>query len=86
MELDVRNESKTVTIWLTKAEKQDKQLQKELKLVYQSFKESGYLVAAFFSGDQDLTDATSGLVCYNRKRIAQLEVEQRRTQGFAINM
>ena len=54
MELNVRNESKIVEIWLTKAEKQDAQLQKELKLVYESFHEVGYTVATFLSGDQDL--------------------------------
>ena len=86
MELNVRNESKIVEIWLTKAEKQDAQLQKELKLVYESFHEVGYTVATFLSGDQDLADTTSDLVCYNRTRIAQLEVEQEKKQGLAMSM
>ena len=86
MELNVRNESKIVEIWLTKAEKQDAQLQKELKLVYESFCEVGYTVATFLSGDQDLADTTSDLVCYNRKRIAQLEVEREKKQGLAMSM
>ncbi len=86
MELNVRNESKIVEIWLTKAEKQDVQLQKELKLVYESFHEVGYTVATFLSGDQDLADTTSDLVCYNRKRIAQLEVEREKKQGLAMSM
>ena len=86
MELNVRNDSKIVEIWLTKAEKQDAKLQRDLKLLYQGFKESGYLVAAFLSGDQDLTDTTSDLICYNRKRIAQMEVEQEKKQGLAMGM
>ena len=86
MELNVRNESKIVEIWLTKAEKQDAQLQKELKLVYESFCEVGYTVATFLAGDQDLADTTSDLVCYNRKRIAQLEVEREKKQGLAMSM
>ena len=86
MELNVRNESKIVEIWLTKAEKQDAQLQKELKLVYESFHEAGYTAAAFLSGDQDLADAASGLVCYNRKRIAQLEVEQEKKHDLATRV
>ena len=86
MELNVRNESKIVEIWLTKAEKQDAQLQKELKLVYESFRGVGYTVATFLSGDQDLADTTSDLVCYNRKRIAQLEVEREKKQGLAMSM
>ena len=86
MELNVRNDSKIVEIWLTKAEKQDAQLQKELKLVYESFHEVGYTVATFLSGNQDLPDTTSDLICYNRKRIAQMEVEQEKKQGLAMGM
>ena len=86
MELNVRNDSKIVEIWLTKAEKQDAKLQRDLKVLYQGFKESGYLVATFLSGDQDLADTTSDLICYNRKRIAQMEVEQEKKQDLAINM
>ena len=86
MELNVRNESKIVEIWLTKAEKQDAKLQRDLKVLYQGFKESGYLVVAFLSGEQDFTDTASDLVCYNRKRIAQLEVEREKKQGLAMSM
>ena len=86
MELNVRNDSKIVELGLTKAEKQDAQLQKELKLVYESFHEVGYTVATFLSGNQDLADITSDLICYNRKRIAQLEVEQEKKQDLAMRM
>ena len=64
MELNVRNDSKIVEIWLTREEKQDAQLQKKLKLVYQSFHETGYTVATFLSGEQALEEITSGLICY----------------------
>ena len=86
MELNVRNDSRIVEIWLTRDEKRDERVREELKLVYQSFKGTGYTVAAFLSGDQNLTDTTSGLICYNRKRIAQLEVEQEKKQGLAMGM
>ena len=86
MELNVRNDSKIVEIWLTKAERQDEKLRRDLKVLYQGFKESGYLVTAFLSGDQDLADTTSDLICYNRKRIAQLEVEREKKQDLAISM
>lgn len=86
MELNVRNDSRIVEIWLTRDEKRDEWVQRELKLVYQSFKGTGYTVATFLSGDQNLTDMTSDLICYNRKRIAQLEVEQEKKQGLAMSM
>ena len=62
MELNVRNDSKIVEIWLTKAEKQDAKLHRDLKVLYQGFKESGYLAATFLSSEQDFTDTTSDLV------------------------
>ena len=86
MELNVRNDSKIVEIWLTREEKQDAQMQRKLKLVYRSFHETGYTVATFLSGEQALEEITSGLICYNRKRIAQLEVEQEKEQGPAMAM
>lgn len=86
MELNVRNDSKIVEVWLTREEKQDAQLKKKLKLVYQSFHESGYTVATFLSGELALENVTSGLICYNRKRIAQMEVEQEKEQGPAMTM
>lgn len=86
MELNVRNDSRIVEIWLTQDEKRDAQVQKELKLVYQSFKGTGYTVATFLSGGQDLAEAASDLICYNRKRIAQMEVEQEQKQDLAMRM
>ena len=86
MELNVRNDSKIIEIWLTQDEKRDEQVQKNLKLVYQSFRGTGYTVATFLSGGQDLAEATSDLICYNRKRMAQLEVEQEKEQGPAMAM
>ena len=76
LELNVRNKSKIVEIWLTKEEARDARLQKQLQLAYQCFHAAGYLTAAFLPGDEDLADATGALICYNRKRIAQLEVER----------
>ena len=86
MEINIRNDIKMVELWLTKTEKQDVKLQRDLKVLYQGFKKSGYLVATFLSGDQDLPDTTSDLICYNRKRIAQMEVEQEKKQGLAMGM
>ena len=62
MELNVRSDRKIVEIWLTRDEKQSERVQKELKLVYQSFKGTGYTVVAFLSGEQSLEDAVR-LMC-----------------------
>lgn len=86
MELTVRNDRRIVEIWLTRDEKRNERVQKEIQLVYQSFKGTGYTVVAFLSGEQSLEDTASDLICYNRKRIAQLEVQQEKKQDIAITM
>ncbi len=70
MEIKREPGSKTVEIWLTRAESQNAVLQAQLKPLYQKYKAEGYTVAVFHSGTQDLTTATSDLLCYNRKHLA----------------
>lgn len=86
MEINVRDGSRIVEVWLTRAEKQDAELQEKLKPMYREYKDKNYLVAVFQSGEQDLADATSDLLCYNRKRIAQLEVEREKQSGMVMGM
>lgn len=86
MEINVRDGSRIVEVWLTRAEKQDAELQEKLKPMYREYKDKNYLVAVFQSGEQDLADATSDLLCYNRKRIAQLEVEREKQSGVVMGM
>ena len=86
MEINVRRESKIVEIWLTKEEKQDTALLEKLKPMYQNYKEQGYMTVVFESGAQNLWDMTSALLCYNRRRIAQLEVEQQKLNGVVMGM
>lgn len=83
MEMSVNKESKTVEIWLSRQEAQDPVLKERMSLLYQIFAAQKYLVAVFRSGSQDLVRSTSDLLCYNRKRIAQLEVEREKQVGLA---
>lgn len=82
MELSINNESRTVEIWLNTQEAQDPVLKERLGLLYQIFAAQKYLVAVFQSGRRDLVQSTSDLLCYNRKRIAQLEVEREKQVGL----
>lgn len=77
----MRNDEKIVEIWLSNAEKRDPVLRERLKPFYRDYRAKRYLVAVFESGEQDLTEATSSLLLYNRKRIAELEVEREKKQG-----
>ena len=84
MEIHVKSDSKLVEVWLTNAEKQDTAIREKLKSLYRAYKEKKYLVAVFESGEGDLANATSDLLCYNRKRITQLEVQREKQQGMVM--
>ena len=75
MELNI-DDTRTVEIWLSRQEKRDPVLWRQLNLLCRAFAEEKYLVAVYQSGDRDLTQSTSDLLCYNRKRVAELEVQR----------
>ena len=74
MEIHLNQGKKIAEVWLTNADQKNSQLQEQLKSMYKDYKKQGYLVAVFRSGSQDLYRQTADLLCYNRKRLAQLEV------------
>ena len=82
MEINVNDNSKTVEIWLSSQEKQDAALREQLRPLYRAYAKKKYLVAVFQSGGRDLRQSTSDLLCYNRKRIAQIEVEKEKQAGI----
>ncbi len=86
MEINVNEARKIVEIWLTNVEKNDEALKEQLKSIYEKYHAKKYLVAVFQSGTQDLYQATSDLLCYNRKRTAQFETEQEEQQGMTLSM
>ena len=86
MEINIRDSSKIVEVWLTGEEKQDVNLRERLKPLYQEYKAKKFLVAVFESGEQNLEELTGSLLGYNRKRVVQLEMEREKRQGMAMTM
>lgn len=78
MEICVKDAQKFVEIWLTNGETQDAGIRERLDPLYREYRAKKYLVAVFESGGRSLADATSDLLCYNRKRLAQLEARRDR--------
>lgn len=76
MEININKERRIVDVWLSTQESCDPVLKERLGLLYQIFAAQKYLVAVFRSGERDLVQSTSDLLCYNRKRIAELELER----------
>ena len=86
MEIHVRDGSKLVEVWLTNSEKRDRELRDRLRLLYREYRKKDYLVAVFESGEQDLTELTSGLLCDHRRRSAQREVTLERQGGMVMGL
>ena len=86
MEIHVRDGSKLVEVWLTNSEKRDRELRDRLRLLYREYRKKDYLVAVFESGEQDLAELTSGLLCDHRRRSAQREVTLERQAGMVMGL
>ena len=86
LEINIRDDSKIVEVWLTGEERRDTNLREQLRPLYQEFKAKKYLIAVFESGDQNLEELTGSLLGYNRKRTVQLEMEREKRQGMAMTM
>lgn len=81
MEIVVNEESKIIEYWLRRDEQE---LREQLKPEFAAWKRKGYLPAVFLSGDRELCRQTSDLLCYNRKRLAELEVQNAKVLPDAI--
>jgi hypothetical protein len=76
LEINVLDDEKLVTIWLTRAEQEDVELRERLKSVYAKYKAKKYMVAQFHSGTEDLYEGTRDLLLYNRRRSAELAIKR----------
>ena len=62
MEMNVHDDQKYVSIWLTKAEAADVQMREQLKPLYKKYKQKKYRVVVFESGTGDLLTLTKDLL------------------------
>ena len=65
MEMNVYDNKKYVSIWLTRSESRDDALRENLKPIYQKYKAMDYKVVVFESGNGDLTTLTQNLLSHN---------------------
>ncbi len=80
VEVNVKDDQREVEVWLTKAEKEDAALQERLKKLYQTYKEKKYLVVVYQSGREDVFQSTLALLQYNKKKMAEREVQRERVK------
>lgn len=78
MQMNVREKSKVVELWLTREEKSDLAFRESLQPIYQQYKAQKYLVAVFLSGEGNLYEQTRDLLLYNRRRSAEKKVREKK--------
>ena len=81
MRMEIREQNKIVELWLTREERDDPAFRESLKPIYQQYKDQKYLVAVFLSGEEDLYQQTRDLLLYNRRRLAEKEVQAEKQAG-----
>lgn len=73
MEMNVYDNKKYVSIWLTRSESRDDALRESLKPIYQKYKAMDYKVVVFESGNGDLPTLTQNLLSHNHLLLARQE-------------
>ena len=76
MQMNVYDNNKYVSIWLTNAEAADTQLRESLTPLYQKYKDKKYRVVVFESGKGDLPTLTRDMLKHNLDLFAQNEPVQ----------
>lgn len=84
MRMDVKEHSKVVELWLTRDETNDQQFLESLKPLYRQYQAQHYLVAVFYSGEEDLYRQTRELLLYNRRRLAEKNVQGQRQRAMVL--
>ena len=74
-QIDIHEDKKLVCIWLTKAESADRDIRNKLAPLYEQYKKQKYLVALYRCGTEDLRESTLALLRYNRKLVAERELQ-----------
>ncbi len=82
--MEVKERSKIVELWLTREERSDPAFWASLNLLCRQYKDQKYLVAVFLSGREDLYQQTRDLLLYNRRRLAEQEVQAEKRAGMIL--
>ena len=85
MRVEVREQSRIVELWLTREERDNPAFRESLRPICQQYRDQKYLVAVFLSGEADLYQQTRDLLLYNRRRLAEREVQAEKGTGLAMS-
>lgn len=79
LQIDILDNQKIVAVWLTRAERDDESVMARLRSLRSEYKAKKYTVAEYHSGSGDLQTSVLDLLAYNKRRIAELEIEREKT-------
>ena len=82
--MEVREQSRIVELWLTREERDNPAFRESLRPICQQYRDQKYLVVVFLSGEADLYQQTRDLLLYNRRRLAEREVQAEKGTGLAM--
>ncbi len=77
MQINIHNEHKYVSIWLTRAESIDIELRESLTPLFKRYKDQKYRVVIFESGKEDLPTLTRSLLLCNLKNKASPDTNKK---------
>ena len=84
MRMEVREQSRIVELWLTREERDNPAFRESLRPICQQYRDQKYLVVVFLSGEADLYQQTRDLLLYNRRRLAERELQAEKGTGLAM--
>ena len=76
MQIDVLDDKKIVAVWLTRAEDANEAVRARIDGLCREYRPRKYQVAVYKSGSGDLHTSVLDLLAYNKRRIAELEIER----------
>jgi len=76
--LDVCTDNRIAYYWLSKEERDNQELRESLQPEYKEWKNKGYKVCVFLSGDGDLVKSTKELLIHNKEVLAKKMIKRER--------
>jgi hypothetical protein len=76
LQIDVLDNKKIVAVWLTRAEDANEAVRARIEGLCREYKPKKYQVAVYKSGREDLHTSVLDLLAYNKRRIAELQVQR----------
>lgn len=83
LQIDVLDNKKIVAVWLTRAERSDEAVRARIEWLCREYKPKKYQVAVYKSGSEDLHTSVLDLLAYNKRRIAEMQVQNEKAERAA---